>query len=197
MRDRNAPGRPREFDDIEMLRKIMKLFWKGGYEGVSLSEIMRETGLQKASLYAAFGDKRALYLKDLAQYHEDVVASAARALEDTTQPASSRVEAFLRAPLEAARLEDRTGCFLCNASADQADLDLATKQQVKRGFEALTRALARPVAELSPARDETEVLATARTLVSVYIGLRIMVRSGLGLEQLDACVPQAMTFANA
>lgn len=194
MRDRNAPGRPREFDDTEMLRKIMKLFWKGGYEGVSLSAIMRETGLQKASLYAAFGDKRALYLKALTQYHEDVVAGAARALDDASRPALDRVEAFLGAPLDAARLDDRSGCFLCNASADQADLDLATKQQVKRGFETLTRALAHPIAELRPAHDEANILATARTLVSVYIGLRIMVRSGLSLQQLEPCVPNAMTL---
>ena len=196
MRDRNAPGRPREFDDTEMLRKIMKLFWKGGYEGVSLSDIMRETGLQKASLYAAFGDKRALYLKALTQYHADVVSDAARALKDANRPALERIEAFLLAPLEAARLNDRSGCFLCNASADQADLDLATKQQVKRGFETLTQALAQPIAELRPKRDEVAVLTTARTLVSIYIGLRIMVRSGLSLRQLESCVPNALVLVN-
>ncbi len=52
--------RPREFDDIEMLRKIMTLFWKNGFDGVSLSMIMKETKLQKVRLYAAFGDKRSI-----------------------------------------------------------------------------------------------------------------------------------------
>lgn len=192
MRDRNAPGRPREFDDKEMLRKIMRLFWKSGFEGVSLSEIMRETGLQKASLYAAFGDKRALYLKSLSQYHQDIVTSTARGLQDTNRPATDRIADFLSAPIEAARADDRTGCFLCNASADQADLDLPTQQQVVRGFEALTHALAQPVSELMPDVRDAEVTETARTLMSVYTGLRIMVRSGLPLNQLEPSVSRAM-----
>ena len=60
MREELAPGRPREFDETQVLRQIMKLFWRGGYEGVSLSDIMTETGLKKGSLYAAYGDKRVL-----------------------------------------------------------------------------------------------------------------------------------------
>ncbi len=192
MRDRNAPGRPREFDDTEMLRKIMALFWKAGFEGVSLSDIMNETGLKKASLYAAFGDKRSMYLKALGQYHNDIVTAAARALRDTTVAPVTRIEAFLRAPLTAAEDNDRSGCFLCNASADQADLDPDTRTQTRRGFEQLASGLTAALADLRPDLSAADRDARAQTLLALYSGFRILVRSGGELADLEAAVTQAM-----
>ena len=185
MRDRNAPGRPREFDDTEMLRKIMRLFWKNGFEGVSLSMVMKETELQKASLYAAFGDKRSMYLKALGQYHDDIVSDAARALKKDTVPAHARIERFLNAPLAAAQKNDRSGCFLCNASADQSDLDPATKTQVSVGFDLLTAALASALREVHPSLDAEEIDARAKTLLAVYVGFRILARSDVAIDGLE------------
>ncbi len=66
MREPTTMGRPREFDVDEALTKIMAVFWAKGFEGSSLSDLVAATGLKKGSLYAAFGDKRAMYLKALA-----------------------------------------------------------------------------------------------------------------------------------
>jgi len=192
MRDRNAPGRPREFDDTEVLRKIMKLFWKNGFDGVSLSLIMKETELQKASLYAAFGDKRSMYLKALGQYHTDVVAAAARALKDESVLARDRIEAFITAPLAAAALNDRSGCFLCNASADQSDLDAKTKAQVSIGFELLTSALTAPLKQIEPDLNTSDLTSKAQVLLALYVGFRIMVRSGIPVEGLELAASHAM-----
>lgn len=194
MRDRNTPGRPREFDDTEMLRKIMTLFWKSGFDGVSLSDIMKETGLQKASLYAAFGDKRSMYLNALGQYHNDVVTSAARALRDVTTEPATRIEAFLKAPLAAAETGDRSGCFLCNASADQADLNPDTQAQVRRGFEQLSAALTVALAQLHPDQTDSIRGARAQTLLALYSGFRLLVRSGADLTQLEAAASEAMVL---
>lgn len=185
MRDRNAPGRPREFDDVEMLRKIMRLFWKNGFEGVSLSMIMKETELQKASLYAAFGDKRSMYLKALGQYHDDVVSDAAKALKEDTVPARARIERFINAPLAAAQKNDRSGCFLCNASADQSDLDPATKAQVSVGFELLSTALSSALKEVHPDLDLDEIDSRAKALLAIYVGFRILARSDVAIADLE------------
>lgn len=192
MRDRNAPGRPREFDDTEVLRKIMKLFWKNGFDGVSLSLIMKETELQKASLYAAFGDKRSMYLKALGQYHTDVVAAAARALKDESVLARDRIEAFITAPLAAAAQNDRSGCFLCNASADQSDLDAETKAQVSIGFEQLASALTAPLKQIEPDLNTSDLTSKAQVLLVLYVGFRIMVRSGIPVEGLELAASHAM-----
>ena len=54
-------GRPQEFDTADALRSAMHVFWSKGYEGTSLADILQATGLSKSSLYATFGDKRALF----------------------------------------------------------------------------------------------------------------------------------------
>src|ERR1700677_2805326 len=61
-------GRPREFDIDKALERAMELFWRQGYEGTSLSDLTRELGLTRTSLYAAFGSKEALFLKALDLY---------------------------------------------------------------------------------------------------------------------------------
>ncbi|MEM7458299.1 MAG: TetR/AcrR family transcriptional regulator [Pseudomonadota bacterium] len=193
MRDRNAPGRPREFDDTEMLRKIMALFWRSGFDGVSLSHIMSETKLQKASLYAAFGDKRSMYLKALQQYYQDVVAAAARALRDGTVPPHARIEAFLTAPQKAVEADDRTGCFLCNASADQADLNTETQAQVKQGFETLADALMSALTDLNPGLEKADCAAQAQLLLALYSGFRIIARSGADTQHMQGTVAHVMT----
>ncbi|MCR9080682.1 MAG: TetR/AcrR family transcriptional regulator [Hyphomonadaceae bacterium] len=192
MRDRSSPGRPREFDDTEALRKIMTLFWKQGFEGVSLSQIMAATGLQKASLYAAFGDKRSMYLKALEQYHAETVTGAARALKDPGVLATDRIRAFLTAPIAAAENQDRSGCFLCNASADQAGLDVQTEAQVQRGFTALASALETPLAELNHALSRADLETRAHMLLGLYSGFRIMARSGVDVGKLRPGVEVAL-----
>jgi AcrR family transcriptional regulator len=61
-------GRPREFDVETALEHAMKLFWRQGFEGTSLTDLTRELGLTRSSLYAAFGNKETLFLKALDLY---------------------------------------------------------------------------------------------------------------------------------
>jgi AcrR family transcriptional regulator len=61
-------GRPRAYDPEAALLRAMESFWKTGYSGTSLDEITAATGMNRPSLYAAFGDKHALYLKVLGHY---------------------------------------------------------------------------------------------------------------------------------
>ncbi|WP_456677935.1 TetR/AcrR family transcriptional regulator [Bradyrhizobium sp. RDM12] len=54
-------SRPREFDETEVMDKALELFWRQGYEGTSLNDLLDATGLTKSSLYAAFGSKEDLF----------------------------------------------------------------------------------------------------------------------------------------
>jgi len=93
------PGRPREFDPDEVLSKIMQLFWENGYEGTGLSDIIAATGMGKASLYSAFGNKQEMYLKALARYEALMVDSAVAILRAGDRPPLERINAFLSAPM--------------------------------------------------------------------------------------------------
>jgi len=64
-------GRPRNYDPDIALKKATDAFWKAGYSGTSLDDLSKATGMKRPSLYAAFGDKRDLYLKALGRYWEN------------------------------------------------------------------------------------------------------------------------------
>src|SRR6202158_1198409 len=75
-------ARPRSFHPDEALDLARDVFWRKGFQGTSLDDITAATGLAKPSLYAAFGDKNALFLKILDRYHERIVANAERVLKE-------------------------------------------------------------------------------------------------------------------
>ncbi|MGJ8546493.1 MAG: TetR/AcrR family transcriptional regulator [Sulfitobacter sp.] len=188
-----TPGRPREFDPEEALAQIMNLFWEKGYEATGLSDMIAVTGLGKASLYAAFGNKQAIYLKALAQYEGLVVDVAAQALRAQSHPPMQRIEAFLTLPIAALRDQgDWRGCFLCNASADRAALDADTGALVQRGYEKMRRAIAQALGEADAQGDAQVIAAQAQLVLVVYSGLRVMARSGIAVEQLELATQQAL-----
>src|SRR5438105_12548238 len=77
-------GRPRSFDAAKALDKAMKIFWRKGYEGTSLPDLTRAMGINRPSLYAAFGNKEALFRKALHRYTEGPAAFFRTALEAPT-----------------------------------------------------------------------------------------------------------------
>ena len=78
-------GRPRNYDPELALRQALEAFWTHGYSGTSLDDLGAAMGMNRPSLYAAFGDKRALYLKALESYWDQALA-AMRALLSRDEP---------------------------------------------------------------------------------------------------------------
>lgn len=177
-------GRPREFDESDVLGRVMKLFWTQGYEGTGMSDILSATGLTKGSIYKAFESKHKLYLKSLEHYEATHVDTAVAALT-ASKPAKARLDDFLSAPIKNySSGKINKGCFLCNASADRADIDEATCLLVQRGFKKLGRALTVVLSELHPDWTTERQQQAAQMALSVYSGLRIMSRSGLDITAL-------------
>jgi AcrR family transcriptional regulator len=63
-------GRPREFDYDKALEQAMNVFWQKGYEGTSMPDLTQAMGMNRPSIYAAFGNKEELFNKALNKYHE-------------------------------------------------------------------------------------------------------------------------------
>jgi AcrR family transcriptional regulator len=128
-------GRPRAYDPHVALLRAMDAFWKSGYSGTSLDELTAATGMNRPSLYAAFGDKRSLYLKALAHYWR-VVLSAMR--EDLAEDIPLR-DALIRAFDGALSIyfsgSDRArGCFVVGTAVTEAVEDGEIRDNLMEGF---------------------------------------------------------------
>lgn len=88
-------GRPRSFDRDAALRRAMELFWEHGYEAVSLSDLTAELGINKPSLYAAFGCKEALFREAIELYTKTGGTQTERALREASS-AREAIEGMLR-----------------------------------------------------------------------------------------------------
>jgi AcrR family transcriptional regulator len=132
-RPKRSVGRPRQFAEDEALEAAMKVFWQQGYEGASLSDLTRATGLSRPSLYAAFGNKEALFRTALDHYADTHMAFMRRALQEPT--AREVVDALLRGFIASAT-DPRTpaGCLTVGAaltsgpSADAVRAELTARR---------------------------------------------------------------------
>ena len=77
-------GRPRSFDAGDALERAQRVFWRKGYLGTSMSDLTEATGVNRPSLYAAFGNKEALFRKVMDRYGEGPFAHFAEALAAPT-----------------------------------------------------------------------------------------------------------------
>ena len=105
-------GRPRSFDETDALEKATQVFWSKGYDGVTIDDLVAGMGVGRPSLYAVFGDKRAIFLRVLKAYAERKGASATKALL-SPQSLRDSIADFLRYAVESATENGSArGCLL-------------------------------------------------------------------------------------
>lgn len=188
--------RPREFDEAAVLSAALKCFWARGFEATSVRDLIAQTGITGASLYNAFGDKRALYEKVLDRYVEDSVA--ARITRCSALPPRAAVQAFF-ADIVARSLGDaeRKGCMLVNAALEVAPHDAGIRRAVAgvlTEIELFFRdCIAAGQADGSIARGQpAEDLA--RHLLGVLMGLRVLARVRPERDLLEGMLRPALAL---
>ena len=190
-------GRPRGFDIDTALDQALAVFWRDGFQGASLAELTAAMGINKPSLYAAFGDKEGLYLKALDRYAQATVQQSIEVLEAGTS-ARRAVEDFLRR--SARNLVDPAlpgGCFVVNGiAAGQLSATppavAAALRDAMCGSEAPLRARlqrAQAAGEL-PASADVDALATFFN--AVVAGMGVLAKGGARRAKLDTVVDAAL-----
>lgn len=186
-------ARPRSFDPDEALDLARDVFWQKGFQGTSLDDITAATGLAKPSLYAAFGDKNALFLKVLDRYHARIVAKAEQVINDGPS-ARDAIGHWLTGfvPL-CSGVRGKRGCLSVNTAADGAGEHKEVRKRVEgfnRRLEELLRDRLR--ADRRQFSDGFDPDAVAHTIMAIYTGLMVLAKDAPDTARVRATLDQAL-----
>jgi TetR/AcrR family transcriptional regulator, transcriptional repressor for nem operon len=188
-------ARPREFDADAVLNAAMRMFWERGYRATSVQDVMQAAGIQKQSLYCAFGDKRSLFLKCLDLYANQTLLELRKILKEDISP----LEAIRRVLHYVFRAPDPdnlpAGCLMANAALELGLEDPEVAKAVGRMFRAFEKLVA-PVVQKGQEQGEidsrVDSVALAQSLVNTINGLRILERTGASKQQMQRVVETAL-----
>jgi AcrR family transcriptional regulator len=187
-------GRPRAFDVDKALDRALRVFWRKGYEGTSLADLTRAMGINRPSLYAAFGNKEALYRKALARYVEGPAGYVREALDEAS--ARAVVERLWRGAADLLT-DPRTprGCLLvqsalaCGAAADS--VRRATASRRAAGEAAICQRFQRAIVEGDLPTD-ADPADLARYVATVIHGMAVQAAGGASRAELRRVAETAL-----
>jgi AcrR family transcriptional regulator len=190
----NLMGRHREFDVEKVLDAALCVFWRKGYEGASYADLVEAAGVERPALYAAFGNKEALFRKVLARYDARYLDYIPGALE---LPTARDVAAHLlhKAVELNTRYPDRTGCLGINGALAVSD-DAEPIRQALAEFRAAGRERLRERFDRARAEGDlpetTSAAALAAFVMTVTQGIAVQAKAGVSRELLQAVAEQTL-----
>jgi len=190
-------GRPRAYDPELALRQALEAFWTHGYSGTSLDDLSAAMGMNRPSLYAAFGDKQALYLKALESYWDEALAAmrALLARDEPLAPALMRIYDAALSLYFPPRGAPR-GCFGISTAAVESQTEPRIRAAFEHGLRRIDKEFERRIAR---AIEVGELPATAnpRTLAEIASALlhtlAIRSRYGAARKELRRLAEAAVT----
>lgn len=187
-------GRPRSFDTEQALDCALKVFWRKGFDGTSLTDLTEAMGINRPSLYKAYGDKETLFRLAMDRYVEIHGCHVKAALEERT--ARQVVEKLWNGSIELARNpRNPRGCFLVQGALACGDAAQAVQQAMARerfkGELALRKRFQRAVAEGDLPRS-IKPANLARYVSTVSYGLAIQAASGASIADLKSVTAIAL-----
>jgi AcrR family transcriptional regulator len=190
-------GRPRAYDPQAALKQATDAFWKTGYAGTSLEEISAATGMNKPSLYAAFGDKRGLYLEALDQYWQLAFADMRKALakDDPLDDALMRVYEGALSIYFSGDGRPR-GCFVVGTAVTEAVEDQEIRNSLLAGFRTFDTDLEarfRKAREKGELKDDADPVALAVLATATMHTIAIRARAGASRAALRELARKAVS----
>jgi TetR/AcrR family transcriptional repressor of nem operon len=171
-------ARPREFDEAVVLDAAVECFWAQGFEATSIKDLMGRTGLTAASLYNAYGDKRAMFEKALDHYIETSIG--ARISRCEVLPPRDAIRAFFDDILRRSlRDREHKGCLLVNSALELAPHDPEFRRTINQALKRIETfflaCVEKGQADGSVATSRPAA-ALAQHLLGVLMGVRVLAR---------------------
>ena len=188
-------GRPRAFDRDQALESALRLFWTRGYEATSISELTQAMDITPPSLYAAFGDKKRLFLEAVERYERETSCFAKKALtnERTAELAIRRL--LLDAAESFTDPKNPKGCLIAlgatNCAIESTDIFEALAER-RRTAENTVRARIAAGQKAGELSDNADVDALTGMVTATLYGLAIKARDGAPRARLGRIVAQLM-----
>lgn len=187
-------GRHREYDVDKVLDAVLEVFWRKGYEGASYADLTEAAGVARPALYAAFGNKEALFRLALERYSERYMDHIPEAL---AMPTSREVVAhLLHRSLELnTRFLDRTGCLGINGSVAGSDESEPVREaliEFRAAGELRLRERFQRAMEEGDLPPDAKPDALAAFVMAVMHGMALQAKAGFGRERLMAVAEQAL-----
>ena len=172
-------GRPRSFDEEQVLDQAMFLFWRKGYEATGVADLEQATGLGRQSLYGAFGDKRALFLRIVERYFERVLKPYVVDVLDAPGSGRANLERIFQQWEAAAQAAEFHGCLVGNSVPEFGAKDSEMSEVLRRKLELMEAAFMRALRRAKhdgEVNSELDTRATARSLLTIAQGLSVVAR---------------------
>ena len=161
-------GRPREFDEEQVLASAMDAFWRKGYEATSLVDLTACTGLNKASLYRVFGDKHQLFKAALKNY-ADIEFRETTAVVSAAASPLTNLRAIVQKICDDANSDK--GCMIINSMVELAPHDPEVKQMLQGFGEQRLHAIQGMIAQAQAAGEVRVELDPHKLAVSLMIAV--------------------------
>lgn len=190
----HPPGRPRAFDPNAALDAALSVFWERGYEGASLGDLTKAMGINKPSLYSAFGDKADLFRKAVNRYMARQALLWEQAFQEPTARRSvERILTMVADSLTSGR--NPRGCLLvqsaltCSEESEGIKRELALKRA--EGDSLLQNRFARAQADGEIASN-VDIVALSRFYSTVLRGMSVEASAGATRNDLQNVIDLAM-----
>jgi AcrR family transcriptional regulator len=185
-------GRNRTFDTQEAVRAARTVFWSNGFEGTSLPDLERATGLNRSSLYHAFGSKRGLFDAAVDSYLDEVIRPRLRILTEAPVPPDAvrtyltGMKAALLAPASPA---SENGCLMVNTAGSPIAKEEAVRERVAAYRAEIAAAIESGLAH-QPGFAPSRVAPTAMAVTSLVVAAMTFTRidAAAATETIDAAL---------
>jgi AcrR family transcriptional regulator len=189
-----AMGRPRAFDMDYALDQALHVFWEKGYDGASIADLTEAMGINPASLYAAFGNKEALFKKALDRYE----AKRDQIMEEAFAAPTAREAVTRLLEGTAERLSDKCnprGCLMVQGALSGGEECEAVKRDLssrRAGGEALIHKRLKRAKREGDLPSNVDAAALARFVATVMYGMAVQAAGGAAPKELRAIVSTAL-----
>lgn len=175
----------------------MLAFWTQGFEATSISDLVDATGLNRGSIYGAFGDKRGLFVESLRHYDRVHRRTFLKRIAGDNLPREAIIAAFEAAASPRTAERHPAGCLLVNTALEVSPHDPAIRDLVNTSLQAVEEFFCEMIIcgqadNTIPARLDAG--ATAKALLGLFLGLRVMTRTKLDDAAVSAVIVQARTL---